>query len=453
MKYTATVCCFEYANLLPNTSACLIRDFRKHLEWVSVSMSGDALIDRSRSRVASGFLQAEEKDSGDVLVMIDHDISWQEGDLEPFIDRCRETKGIVGGVYSKRVMGGGIPVVFDEEGAFTTGDDQMVKAIFVSTGFFAIHREALRKIADSQEKLPIGEFWPLFIPVVYKGQELSEDWAICGRAHNLGIPVHAYMKPRLGHTGHYEYRVVDSQFPIRPTMDVTFHVYPRLESPALATLRKDISEFCQISPDEVDAAVMTARKGLAELWYAHGGHEREDEWYRREDVGHHYVLDLAGWHVQGVAHIWQEQLKDVHDLRVLDYGSGIGTVALMLAGQNCTVDIVEPNEEMKKFMKYRAEKLGLNGQVKDYGTSWCPLTEVYDLAVCWHVLEHVAEVAEVVTQVADSLKPGGRLLTQSDFHDDELHPMHYAGVNPEDLWEKAGLLATASPLWWEKPVL
>src|SRR3989304_10424254 len=145
----ATVALFAYADRKPNTVDCLIRDRRTWPNLVYYRISNDALISRSRSRVASDFLRSERKLVGDVLIMLDHDMCWQDGDLQHLAEKAIETRGVVAGVYPKRGFGLGAAVRFGAAGEYTVGEDQTIEAIYGSTGFLGIHRPAAEGASES----------------------------------------------------------------------------------------------------------------------------------------------------------------------------------------------------------------------------------------------------------------------------------------------------------------
>ena len=147
------------------------------------------------------------------MLMVDHDISWEKGDLEYIAGKCAQTKGVVSGVYPKRQFNQGMTFRVKDDEQFLIGEDRLIPAEYVSTGFIAIHREAIDKVIATMKPVIQG-FYPIFHPVIVetdKGLEhLSEDWAFCHRAHDLGIPVHLAAKPTLRHEGFYKYRAIDA---------------------------------------------------------------------------------------------------------------------------------------------------------------------------------------------------------------------------------------------------
>lgn len=208
----ATLCAFVYDERPTlNLMTSVVRDARR---WPNLSiwyMSKDALISRSRSSMATKFL---EQGSGDVLLMVDHDIGWEPGDLEHITQVCLDLKGVVGGVFPKRGFGLGVPVRFGKYGEYVVPSDRVVECLSVATGFFAVHREVLEAMAPTLPMTMHG-YRPFFQQHSFErddGQweDLSEDYDFCQKARALGFKVFADLRPRLTHFGTHLFTVQDS---------------------------------------------------------------------------------------------------------------------------------------------------------------------------------------------------------------------------------------------------
>ena len=178
-----------------------------------------ALIEQSRSIVATQFLEGTgDVPIGDVLVMVDHDISWEPGDVQNIALQARRLGGIVSGVYPMRGMGMGVPIRSDfvAEVALdpATRKDVVVRADYVPAGFLAINKEVLFKLAESLPRVKPKfnaekGFIPFFHTMILNNELLSEDWALCARVADAGFPIWADFGPTLRHTGEYEFKLED----------------------------------------------------------------------------------------------------------------------------------------------------------------------------------------------------------------------------------------------------
>ena len=191
---------------------------------------GDALIDRARSMVASDFL-LNRKD--DILLFIDDDIIFNPIDAVRMCKSMSENNlDILGGAYmAKRANKPFLviktldnnPIVFGEQGAIE-------EVRYVSTGFMAISRKVLEKMAET---LPLChpddlKFYPFFQPypkeVDGKWLYLSEDWSFCQRARDLDFKIWVDTTIKLGHMGQYLYDWDDLNRPPKEVLkDFTYN--------------------------------------------------------------------------------------------------------------------------------------------------------------------------------------------------------------------------------------
>lgn len=209
---TLVAFCYDERPTL-NLMRSLIRDVRR---WPNLSVwdqSKDALITRMRSSAATMFL---EQGAGDVLLMVDHDIGWEAGDLEHITQVCLDLKGVVGGVFPKRGFSQGVPIRFGQYGEYTIPDDRVVECLAVATGFFAIHRDVLRAM-EPETPMTMHQYRAFFQDPWLtredgKIEHESEDYYFCRRARELGFKVFADLRPQLTHHGSYTFSLADTTF-------------------------------------------------------------------------------------------------------------------------------------------------------------------------------------------------------------------------------------------------
>lgn len=125
----------------------------------------------------------------DVIVFIDHDLSWSPDALLKLI----ETKGdVVAGIYrfktpdDERYMG----VLDDDDGAPRVRDDGCIKATRVPAGFLKITKGAVNRFMQAYPALTYGEQYHLSVDLfnhgAHNGQWWGEDyafsrnWLACG---------------------------------------------------------------------------------------------------------------------------------------------------------------------------------------------------------------------------------------------------------------------------------
>jgi len=245
---------FSYGGVYEGTVDCILGELHyASTNKINVTyhrISGDALISRSRSRALGKFMESKDLD---VMVMIDHDISWRPGDAVHVAEQALKENALVGGLYCKRAfhkgwasrVGAGQEVKFGQPGLLPTPA--------LATGFMAIPRTIVtgiderlditsdsfqKELQEAFDKKDVGKVLQLqdlsVAPIAdgayreidfrYKDyfrcirapsgnpkvwQFLSEDWSFAVRADFCGFKSHISTFPVLEHTGDYRYKICD----------------------------------------------------------------------------------------------------------------------------------------------------------------------------------------------------------------------------------------------------
>ena len=186
---------------------------------------GDALIERARGMSATFFLRETD---ADVHLSLDSDIvQFTKSDMDMMCDQAEEL-GIVGAAYICRATARTFPAsMFNDEQHIEFGHDTKPIAIrWLATGCMAVHRRVFEAMVDTGMPLlhkSDGKraFYDFYETMHYEmGDELiklSEDYAFCERAKELGFE--SFLNPaiRVGHMGPYTHRLEDmAQTPLKP---------------------------------------------------------------------------------------------------------------------------------------------------------------------------------------------------------------------------------------------
>lgn len=179
----------------------------------------DALIERSRSRAATYFL---ERTDCDVMLSIDSDIEFRDQDAVEICEQAMEYK-IVAGLYVTRSPYNAQPACRLSKGVeydMNLSNHTPMPIDLPATGFLAMHRDVVRGIVDYYGMRllhPNDEdfrMYPIYTPFESETEDgepifLSEDWAFGERAKQSGFQ--SYMNPsvRLGHWGEKRYMLED----------------------------------------------------------------------------------------------------------------------------------------------------------------------------------------------------------------------------------------------------
>lgn len=246
---------FSYSGVHENTHECVMHEIfhaaKYGIPLHYARISGDALIERSRSRALGQFLKSSE----DVIVMIDHDIAWRPGDVCELARLAHEKQTLVGGLYCKRAFKQGWASRIKNVVNSTFGEDtdNTIECDGLATGFVAIPRALVVDMVDKLnidgdkmkeemsnalkardieainwlQDISIGfvrdgayrnanfEYYDFFrcfrrrVPNAIQHEFLSEDWAFSIRAEHCGYKTFISTRPVLTHTGDYGYQITD----------------------------------------------------------------------------------------------------------------------------------------------------------------------------------------------------------------------------------------------------
>lgn len=113
---------------------------------------------------------------------------------------------------------------------------------------------------------------------------------------------------------------------------------------------------------------------------------------------------MGEWEVLMKRIVWL-QLGDIHNKKILDFGSGIGVTANYLAANNGVIAI-EPSEESVNEgctdHKYQ-QIVGSTEKMRDFAD------ETFDVIICHNVLEYALDRENIVKEFARLLKPHGMI--------------------------------------------
>jgi len=96
-------------------------------------------------------------------------------------------------------------------------------------------------------------------------------------------------------------------------------------------------------------------------------------------------------------------------LKILDFGSGIGTRSFIYAKRN-DVTLVEINKKLLDFSEWRFKKYNLKGEFYNK----LPKNRKFDLIVLLDVIGHLMEPIKIISELCDSLKKQGILRISFD---------------------------------------
>ncbi|MEW6733991.1 MAG: methyltransferase domain-containing protein [Acidobacteriota bacterium] len=180
--------------------------------------------------------------------------------------------------------------------------------------------------------------------------------------------------------------------------------------------------FTGESQEKIAELLLTSTGKLAADWQRKQPQTREavEAWYR--DNAQYYIYDLAQYHLAYKHIIFTLDVLSLARGRVLDYGAGIGDLALALAIQGCQVTYFDVEGESKRYAQWQTQQHNLTVTFASEHREIA--AESFDTIIILDVLEHLYEPAEVLEFLLARLADGGTLIASAYFGATKAHPMH-----------------------------
>ena len=171
-------------------------------------------------------------------------------------------------------------------------------------------------------------------------------------------------------------------------------------------LKSHLLEFLPINEDNFNNFLYNAKLELANI---HPGESLvENSTFYEDIVGDKHLADLAAWHLTSKEYIGSTLKLQQNYSRnfVLDFGGGIGTHALANAmSENVEhVFFIDINQTNREFVKFRAQKLGLEQKISFHKSIENTNVKKFDTVVCLDVLEHLDDPASQLDKFHEIMK-------------------------------------------------
>lgn len=171
-------------------------------------------------------------------------------------------------------------------------------------------------------------------------------------------------------------------------------------------LYRELAFYLNISEDQVKAMGENSQEKLNYEWEK-GSHGNAVQFYRQNMT---YLYNLVHWHAnygEVLARVKAMQfIQSKQKTNVLDFGSGIGSTAMLFAVNGLKVTAADVSDVLLLYVKYRMERHGLAIGIINLSESALPANE-YDAVTAIDVLEHIEEPKKVLHAIALSLREGG----------------------------------------------
>lgn len=117
----------------------------------------------------------------------------------------------------------------------------------------------------------------------------------------------------------------------------------------------------------------------------------------RNNFTYRYLMDIF------------EELNLKTDSKILDYGSGVGTIDFYLASKGFMVDGLEISKSALQISEMSAKEIGVNNKVKFFNITK-KIRSRYDAIICSEVIEHIQKYNLLLKKFRTYLKKGGYLV-------------------------------------------
>lgn len=147
------------------------------------------------------------------------------------------------------------------------------------------------------------------------------------------------------------------------------------------------------------------------------------------DAADEYIEELMWWHTlvddnSPLAYVVALEFASSVDCNTcLDFGSGVGSGALLFRRHGFGVTLADISPMMLSFCKYRFDARGLDASFIDLKQSELPVS-AFDFITAMDVFEHLVDPAGTVDLLHHCLKPGGYLYGRFASEVDPDRPEH-----------------------------
>jgi hypothetical protein len=173
---------------------------------------GESLICRARNNSLINYMETE----CDYLLTVDDDI---EIPVSGIVKLIKADKDIIAGFYRLKDKDEAHTAIrMPKERQHEIPDfpeifkkNLVVPAKYVSTGCLLVKRSVFLKMIGHYKELHYTQnltkkqAWALYMPMIHADEYLSEDWAFCQRAEDVGFEIWAHGGVRCGHWGLIKY--------------------------------------------------------------------------------------------------------------------------------------------------------------------------------------------------------------------------------------------------------
>ncbi|MFN0086559.1 MAG: class I SAM-dependent methyltransferase [Blastocatellia bacterium] len=190
---------------------------------------------------------------------------------------------------------------------------------------------------------------------------------------------------------------------------------------------RELAEYFGISREEARAACESSLIDSRREWEARPRETAAEivDFYRRTRS---YLFEHIWWHATdaeanaaNVALMRYAAARGARDY--LDFGSGVGTNAILYARHGFRVTLADVSETMLDFARWRLRRRGIEADFLDLNRQELPPGR-FDFVSAVDVCEHLADPAVEFRRISDAMRPGGAFVFNYRAGRDDERPMH-----------------------------
>jgi len=195
----------------------------------------------------------------------------------------------------------------------------------------------------------------------------------------------------------------------------------------------DVMAFSHTTHDQVRERMKKGSNPLKDEWNAWTEKgpmtpERTTEFYKQTT---NYIYELAEWHLFVPAKrdsdlALFEDMAAKHPKNILDFGGGVGLLAIPLARARHDVTLADLDSTTLGFAMFRAKRHGVSLKIWKSDVEPAPPDKKYDVIMCMDVLEHLPKdiLHDVVDKLVKLKHAGTEIIISAPFGRTAVHPMH-----------------------------
>jgi 2-polyprenyl-3-methyl-5-hydroxy-6-metoxy-1,4-benzoquinol methylase len=380
---------------------------------VQIYMRASTIVDKARNDLVKMALN----DNCDYVFFIDSDTLIPKGAIDSLLNMNVD---IASGLYFTKQKPY-LPVARVKEGEmhFFLEDfefNQIMEVQGVGMGCCLIKMDVFRKMEYPYFKLE----WRKHDGIEY---QIAEDLYFCDEAIKAGYKIHL-------NTG-----VVCEHFGIEVGPE-QFMIYKQM-------LKEDRDEREEMIQDLMEFEKLSREEVLSNFLHRYELRANEMKKYDLDDPVQNLryytdnqweIYDHLEWHFKGRRSFDRKLLEEIkrdfpeRSTEILDFGSGAGQMAYMLAREKYMVSACDPSKKANDFMSFRFQKHRL--KIKRLPMPIHPeFKNQYDVILCFDVLEHIPDdkFDETIELLKRLKKPEGKIYATVSFGASEMHPGHFNG--------------------------